>query len=82
MSDLLRVVVTRIDENRPEGTLTPDPYAVLDDGRAMWLIPVEHERTFTVGDPWDNEVWLPDMFPDGTVVAVVVVDAAVEEDTT
>ena len=39
MSDLLRTVLTTPDQNPPDGTLTSSPYAVLDDGRAMWLVP-------------------------------------------
>ena len=35
------------------------------------LVPVEMGHVFTVGDPWDNEVWLPSLFPKGTRVAVI-----------
>ena len=38
---LLRTVLTMTDEDPPDGALTSEPYATLDDGRAMWLIPVE-----------------------------------------
>ena len=41
MSDLLRMVLTAHDEDPPEGTLSAEPYARLDDGRNMWLVPAE-----------------------------------------
>ena len=41
------------------------------DGRGF--VPVDMDDTFTVGDPYDNEVWLPHLFPDGTVVAIIKV---------
>ena len=38
---LLRTVLTKPGDGPPGGTLTTEPYATLDDGRNMWLIPVE-----------------------------------------
>ena len=39
------------------------------DGKGF--VPVEMGHVFTVGDPWDNEIWLPSLFPKGTRVAVI-----------
>ena len=51
----------------------PDPLREPQSSKmlALWGVPVEMVHVFTVGDPWDNEVWLPSLFPKGTRVAVI-----------
>ena len=41
MSALLETILTMSADEPAEGSLTSEPYALLDDGRAMWLVPVE-----------------------------------------
>ena len=41
MSALLKTILTMSADEQPEGSLTGEPYALLGDGRAMWLVPVE-----------------------------------------